>query len=97
MALRPIPLARSTRSKGNRSHPRRLGWALLPGYGRNFPPWSVIGRPLAGDDQPTIDLVVGFNRTNMSPTLKLFLPRLDAPIARCKAKSSHIVGSAEAG
>ena len=73
------------------------GVALLPGYARNFLPWSVTSRPLAGDDQPTIDLVVGFNKTNISPILKLFLSRLDTLIGRCKAKSSDTVGSAEAG
>ncbi len=57
------------------------GVALLPAYAKNFLPWSVTSRPLAGET-PTIDLVVGFNKTNASTTLKLFLSRLDALIAR---------------
>src|ERR1700730_3358603 len=64
------------------------GVTLLPGYARNFLPRSLISRPLEDDGQPTIDLVVGFNRTNTSPILTLFLSRLDALISRCWTKSS---------
>jgi LysR family transcriptional regulator, hca operon transcriptional activator len=52
------------------------GVALLPVYARNFLPWAVTSRPLAGD-APTIDLVVGSNRANASPIVKIFLSRLD--------------------
>jgi LysR family hca operon transcriptional activator len=52
------------------------GVALLPIYAKNFLPWAVTSRPLAGE-VPTIDLVAGYNRTNASPILKLFLSRLD--------------------
>jgi LysR family hca operon transcriptional activator len=52
------------------------GVALLPTYAKNFLPWAVTSRPLAGV-APTIDLVVGYNKTNTSPILKLFLSRLD--------------------
>ncbi|HYZ31293.1 MAG TPA: LysR family transcriptional regulator [Crenalkalicoccus sp.] len=55
-----------------------LGVALLPAYARNFLPRSVISRPIKGDAL-TIDLVVGYNKANASPTLKLFLSRLDWP------------------
>jgi LysR family transcriptional regulator, hca operon transcriptional activator len=55
--------------------------ALLPAYAQNFLPWSVVSRPLAGD-VPTIDLVVGYHKANTSPTLKLFLERIDDLIAR---------------
>jgi LysR family transcriptional regulator, hca operon transcriptional activator len=55
--------------------------ALLPAYAQNFLPWSVISRPLGGD-VPTIDLVAGYNKTNTSPILKLFLSRIDDLIAR---------------
>jgi LysR family hca operon transcriptional activator len=68
------------------------GVTLLPGYARNFLPRSVTSRPLAGNDQPTIDLVAGFNRTNTSPILKLFLSRLDGLIARRRTKSPDIAG-----
>jgi LysR family hca operon transcriptional activator len=52
------------------------GVALLPTYAKNFLPWAVTSRPLAGDP-PTINLVVGYSKTNTSPILKLFLSRLD--------------------
>jgi LysR family transcriptional regulator, hca operon transcriptional activator len=52
------------------------GVALLPTYAKNFLPWAVTSRPLAGE-APTIDLVIGYNKTNTSPILKLFLSRLD--------------------
>ncbi|MBV8662438.1 MAG: LysR family transcriptional regulator [Hyphomicrobiales bacterium] len=63
------------------------GVALLPAYAKNFFPWSVTSRTLAGEP-PTIDLVVGFNRANTSATLRLFLSRLDALIARSRAKAA---------
>lgn len=52
------------------------GVALLPAYAENFLPWSVTSRPLVGK-APTIDLVVGYKRTNASATLALFLSRID--------------------
>jgi LysR family hca operon transcriptional activator len=61
------------------------GVALLPSYAQNFLPWSVISRPLRGD-VPTIDLAVGYSRTNSSPTLKLFLTKLDELSARVVRK-----------
>ena len=57
------------------------GLALIPDYVKNLLPWSVVSRPLAGD-VPTIDLVVGYSRTNTSPVLKLFLSRLSELIVR---------------
>jgi LysR family hca operon transcriptional activator len=52
------------------------GVALLPAYAENFLPWSVTSRPLKGEP-PTIDLVVGYNRANTSPTVATFLSRID--------------------
>ncbi|MBA1142751.1 LysR family transcriptional regulator [Mesorhizobium neociceri] len=57
------------------------GVAFLPAYARNFMPRSVVSRPLKGD-APTIDLVVGYHKANASPTLKLFLSRVDELITR---------------
>jgi LysR family hca operon transcriptional activator len=51
------------------------GVALLPAYAKNFLPWSVTSRPLAGE-APTIDLVAGYSRSNTSPVLGLFLSRI---------------------
>jgi LysR family hca operon transcriptional activator len=62
------------------------GVALLPAYAQNFLPWSVISRPLTGD-VPTIDLVIGYNKANRSPILKLFLSRVDDLIARVSKKT----------
>jgi LysR family transcriptional regulator, hca operon transcriptional activator len=36
----------------------------------------VVSRPLEGE-APTIDLAVGYSKSNTSPFLKLFLSRLD--------------------
>jgi LysR family hca operon transcriptional activator len=61
------------------------GVAFLPAYAKNFMPWSVTSRPLDGE-APTIDLVVGYSKANASPTLKLFLSRLDELIAGVSKK-----------
>jgi LysR family hca operon transcriptional activator len=62
------------------------GVTLLPAYARNFLPWSVISRPLEGET-PTIDLVIGYQKTNASPILKLFLSKIDDLIARVAHKT----------
>jgi LysR substrate binding domain len=72
----------------------RLGVALLPAYAQNFMPSSVTSRPIKGD-VPTIDLVIGYNKANASPTLKLFLSRADDLIARVAKKFGGTVGGAE--
>ena len=59
--------------------------ALLPAYAQNFLPSSVISRPLKGD-VPTIDLVVGYNKANTSPILKLFLSKNDDLTARVSTR-----------
>jgi LysR family transcriptional regulator, hca operon transcriptional activator len=62
------------------------GVALLPAYAQNFLPWSVTSRPLKGEP-PTIDLVIGYNKTNTSPILGLFLSRVDQ--LKKKAPQTH--------
>ncbi|MDB5424295.1 MAG: transcriptional regulator, LysR family [Phenylobacterium sp.] len=57
------------------------GLALMPAYAKNLLPWSVVSRPLEGET-PTIDLVVGYSKENISPVLKLFLSRVDTLINR---------------
>jgi LysR family hca operon transcriptional activator len=59
--------------------------ALLPAYPNNLLPWSVTSRPIRGD-APTIDLVVGYNKANRSPILKLFLSRVDDLSAQMSRK-----------
>jgi LysR family hca operon transcriptional activator len=57
------------------------GVALLPAFAQNLLPSSVISRPLKGKI-PTVDLVIGYNKTNTSPVLKMFLSKSDELIAR---------------
>jgi len=57
------------------------GLGLLPAYAQNFLPASVTSRPLRGD-APTIDLVLGYRKSNQSPILKLLLSRIDELVAR---------------
>ncbi|TPI46476.1 LysR family transcriptional regulator [Mesorhizobium sp. B3-1-7] len=61
------------------------GLALMPAYAKNLLPWSVVSRPLEGE-APTIDLVIGYSKANASPTLKLFLSRVDELIAGVSKK-----------
>jgi LysR family hca operon transcriptional activator len=52
------------------------GLALMPAYAKDLLPPSVVSRPLTGK-APTIDVAIGYNRSNTSPILRLFLSRLD--------------------
>jgi LysR family transcriptional regulator, hca operon transcriptional activator len=52
------------------------GVALMPAYAKNLLPPSVVSRPLEGE-APTIDVAVGYSKSNTSPILELFLSRLD--------------------
>src|ERR1700761_1355955 len=52
------------------------GLALMPAYAENLLPESVVSRPLDGE-APTIEVAVGYSKSNTSPVLKLFLSRLD--------------------
>jgi LysR family hca operon transcriptional activator len=62
------------------------GVGLLPAYAQNFLPSSVTSRPLKGDT-PTVDLVLGYKKSNESPVLKLLLSRLDELVARVSKKT----------
>jgi LysR family hca operon transcriptional activator len=62
------------------------GVGLLPAYTQNFLPASVTSRPLKGEP-PTVELVLGYNKSNQSPILKLLLSRLDELVARVSNKS----------
>lgn len=62
------------------------GVGLLPAYAKNFLFSSVTSRPLKGV-APTVDLVLGFRKSNQSPILKLFLSRLDELVARVSKKA----------
>ena len=62
------------------------GVGLLPAYAQNFLLSSVTSRPLKGDT-PTIELVLGYKKSNQSPILKLLLSRLDELVARVSKKA----------
>jgi LysR family hca operon transcriptional activator len=61
------------------------GITLLPLYAENLLSPSVVTRPLQGD-VPTIDLVVGYNKSNTSALLKRFLLRVDEMVARASQR-----------
>src|SRR5713226_8556286 len=62
------------------------GVGLLPAYAQNYLPSSVTSRPLKGE-APTVELVLGFKKSNQSPVLKLLLSRLDELVARASSKT----------
>jgi LysR family hca operon transcriptional activator len=64
------------------------GVTLQPLYAQNLLSSAVVIRPLRGEP-PTIDLVMGYNRSNTSALLKRFLSRADELVARV----SHNQGS----
>lgn len=64
------------------------GIMLVPAYAENLLPASVVCRPLAGEP-PTIDLVIGYSKTNTSTTLNLFLNRVDDLISRCLPRQAR--------
>jgi LysR family hca operon transcriptional activator len=66
----------------------------MPAYAKNLLPWSVVSRPLEGE-APTIDLAIGYNKANTSPTLKLFLSRLDELVARISKKLGDYADGSE--
>ena len=57
------------------------GVTLLPLYAQNLLSPGIVVRPLRGE-APTIDLVLGYSRSNTSPLLKRFLARTDELVAR---------------
>jgi LysR family hca operon transcriptional activator len=52
------------------------GVTLLPAYVQNMLIPAVVARPLQGAP-PTIDLMMGYNKSNTSPLLKRFVSRAD--------------------
>jgi LysR family hca operon transcriptional activator len=68
------------------------GLALMPAYAKNLLPESVVSRPLDGE-APTIDVAVGYGKSNASPILKLFLSRLDGLQGPDEEPSAGISGA----
>jgi LysR family hca operon transcriptional activator len=62
------------------------GVGLLPAYATDFLNRSVTSRPLKGK-APTVDLVLGYKKSNKSPILKLLLSRLDELVTRVSTKA----------
>jgi LysR family transcriptional regulator, hca operon transcriptional activator len=62
------------------------GVGLLPAYAQNFLTSFVTSRPLKGE-APTVELVLGYKKSNDSPILKLLLSRLDELVARASNKT----------
>ena len=56
------------------------GVGLLPAYAQNFLPSSVTSRPLKGDAQ-TVDLVLGYKKSNQSPLSYCFRVRTSWSLA----------------
>ena len=63
------------------------GVTVLPFYARHVLLPSVVLRPLKGKP-PTIDLFMGYNRSNASPLLKRFLARADELVAAVARRTS---------
>jgi len=63
------------------------GVTLLPRYVENVLIPSVVARPLQGES-PTIELVMGYNRSNTSPLLKRFLSRAEELVAQVRPSSN---------
>lgn len=64
------------------------GIALLPASIGNYLPASVVGRSLAGE-QPTIDLMLGFAKTDRSPMLDTVLARFEELSRQIRARDPH--------
>jgi LysR family hca operon transcriptional activator len=63
------------------------GITLLPIYAKNLLSPLVVIRPLQGE-VPTIDLVMGYSKSNTSPLLKGFLSRADELVARISQRQT---------
>jgi LysR family hca operon transcriptional activator len=63
------------------------GVTLLPLYVQNMLIPSVVARPLQGEP-PTIELVMGYSKSNTSPLLKRFVSRADELVAGVRKQSS---------
>ena len=65
------------------------GVTLLPLYVKNILIPSVVARPLQGEP-PTIDLMLGYNKSNTSPVLKRFLSRADELVVGVSQKQRFL-------
>jgi len=63
------------------------GVGLAPLYVKNMLIPSVVARPLQGES-PTIDLMMGYNKSNSTPLLKRFLSRADEIVEHVSQKEN---------
>jgi LysR family hca operon transcriptional activator len=69
------------------------GVTLQPLYAQNLLSSAVVIRPLRGEP-PTIDLVMGYNKSNTSALLKRFLSRADELVARVSHNQDSLLFAA---
>src|SRR4029077_4590325 len=62
------------------------GLALAPELARNFLTRSVCSRPLAGE-APSIDLVLAYHKSNISPVLERFLASAEQLVTHTPRRS----------
>jgi LysR family hca operon transcriptional activator len=67
------------------------GVTLMPLYVQMMLSPSVVIRPLQGET-PTIDLMIGYSRSNTSPLLKRFLSRVDELVANVVKTPANAAG-----
>jgi LysR family hca operon transcriptional activator len=65
------------------------GMTLFPDSARNMLPSSVVARPLRGE-APTVDLMMGYNKSNTSRLLKRFLSCGDELVTRFAQKPDSL-------
>jgi LysR family transcriptional regulator, hca operon transcriptional activator len=65
------------------------GVTLIPLYAQNMLTRAVVARPLRGEP-PTIDLLMGYNKSNTSPLLKRFLSRADELVVGVSQKQRFL-------
>ena len=70
------------------------GVTLMPLYVQMMMSPAVVIRPLQGE-VPTIDLMIGYSRSNTSPLLKRFLSRVDELVAHVVKKAAHAPGTSK--
>ncbi len=63
------------------------GVALCPFYVKNSLTTKLVARPLQGET-PTVDLVMGYNKSNTSALLKRFLFHADELVASVQKQIS---------
>jgi LysR family transcriptional regulator, hca operon transcriptional activator len=91
--MKPVPGSVNLALAGLFKHPLMSlvessgGVGLAPLYVKNMLIPSVVARPLQGES-PTIDLMMGYNKSNSTPLLKRFLSRADEIVEHVSQKEN---------